>query len=164
LAELYRPSVAPDIQRGLIRGRDRLVLPQMSNLATSILNRQQWPVITYDQIAYGYAGLYGGDPSCTGVTVVLRTPSGADRQIALDWYLPDESFNGHFGELTAGIGDGGRWQLTQMRRGTTTLVVSLPRPFGVWLQSSVLLGHIATVSAGRPIVISGTVHHYTVDR
>jgi hypothetical protein len=155
---------ALDAQSGLIRQRDRIVVPAMPRLATNPLDRQIWPVITHDVVTHAQVGLYVPDPACTGVIVTVRTPTGTTHRIPLDWYLPDPSFHGHFGGLSAGIGDGGQWHFTELRRGATVLPLSPPRPFQVWLQSVVLLDHVATVPASRPVVVSGTAYDYTVDR
>ena len=141
-----------------------IVVPTMPYVMPRPIDRHSWPVATYDLVTQGTVALHVGDPGCTGVTVTVRTPTGAERRIALTKYWPDQGFQGHYGDLTARIGDGGQWHFTAMQRGTTTLTLSPPKPFQVWMQSVVLLDHIATVPAGRPVVVSGTVYVYTVDQ
>jgi hypothetical protein len=141
---------------------DPVVVPAMPHMTPRTIDRQNWPVATYDVPSTGNIGLYVDDPDCTGVTVTVRPPTGPDRQVELNSFVED--FRGHFGSLYVAINDGGTWHFTEMRRGTTTVPLSPPRPFPVWLQSVVLLDHLPTVPAGRSVAVSGTAYDYTVDR
>ncbi len=149
---------------GQLPDLDPVTVPVMPYMYPRYIDRISWPVITYDRVANGAVGLYVDDPACTGVTVTIRPPAGTgpDQRVPLNSYVED--FHGHFGSMTARTEEGGQWHFTEMQRGTTTLTLSPPQPFVVWLQSVVLLDHIPTVPAGRSIVLSGTAFDYTVDR
>ncbi|HYU83506.1 MAG TPA: hypothetical protein VEK80_01770, partial [Kribbellaceae bacterium] len=141
---------------------DPLVVPEMPYMLPRAVDRATWPVITYDVVSYGAVALHVADSACVGTIVTVRSPAGAVRQITLNDYEVD--FTESLGEFYAGIGEGGQWYFTAVQHGTTTVTLSPPRPFVVWLQSVVLLDHIPTVPAGRSVVVSGTAFDYTVDR